>query len=63
MASATYEYVQAESDKSMRQVLGAKASARQEKLTPPKASAGQRDWEQADCGDDGSDERGDISPE
>ena len=60
---ATYEYVQAESDKAMRQVLGAKASARQETVTPPTAAAGQRDWEQVDCGDDGFDERGDISPE
>ena len=63
MANATYEYVQAESDKAMRQVLGAKASARQETVTPPTAAAGQRDWEQVDCGDDGFDERGDISPE
>ena len=47
----------------MRQVLGAKASARQETVTPPTAAAGQRDWEQADSGDDGFDERGDTSPE
>ncbi len=47
----------------MRQVLGAKASGRQGTVTPPTAAAGQRDWEQVDCGDDGFDERGDISPE
>ena len=47
----------------MRQVLGAKASATRETVTPPTAAAGQRDWEQADSGDDGFDERGDTSPE
>ena len=57
------KYVQAESGKAMQQVLGATASARQETVTPPPAAAGQRDWEQVDCGDDGFDERGDISPE
>ena len=61
--SRIHDYVQAESDMAMRQVLGAKASARRETVTPPTAAAGQRDWEQADSGDDGFDERGDTSPE
>ncbi len=63
MANATYDFVQAESDMAIRQLLGAKASARQETVTPPTAAAGQRDLEQADCGDDGFDECGDTSPE
>ena len=57
------EYVQAESGKAMRQVLGATASARQETVTPPTAAAGPRDWEHEDSDDDGFDEHGDISPE
>ena len=54
MANATYEYVQAESDKAMRQVLGATASARQETVTLPTAAAGQRDWEHVDATTTGS---------